>query len=140
MVCRNRCLLDSPHERILTTMATETTVKPVVSLIKMALLLPSPTNPRKTFDDASLKELAESLKQQGMLSPMLVRPVKDKFEIVCGERRYRAAKLATFREAPCYVRKDLTDEQVVEMQITENLHREDVHPIEEMESYQLLMK
>ena len=121
--------------------------------IAIALLYPSPTNPRKRFDEAKLNELAESIKTQGVLQPLLVRqistpsgwpfPSKEKelprYEIVAGERRYRAAKLAGLAEVPCFVR-DLTDVQVLHAQVIENLQRDDLHPLEEAEGYEKLIE
>ncbi|OGT03327.1 MAG: hypothetical protein A2143_08145 [Gallionellales bacterium RBG_16_57_15] len=175
----------------------------VTNLIALDLLSPSPTNPRKRFNEAKLNELAESIKTQGMLQPLLVReigtaPAKrpaaawpfpepytlaDKlyaerihagqaempadidsknmagvkvalaeikknqnreqsathYEIVAGERRYRAAKLAGLTELPCFVR-ELTDLQVLHAQVIENLQRDDLHPLEEAEGYQRLIE
>ncbi|MFA6015863.1 MAG: ParB/RepB/Spo0J family partition protein [Gallionellaceae bacterium] len=118
-------------------------------------LFPSPTNPRKRFDDGKLKELADSIKSQGVLQPILVRAISAapkktdswpfpvgpyaKFEVVAGERRYRAAKLAGLIEMPCFVR-ELTDLQVLHAQVIENLQRDDLHPLEEADGYAKLMK
>jgi ParB/RepB/Spo0J family partition protein len=107
----------------------------------------SPTNPRKHFNEAQLAELAESIKQQGVAQPILVRPIpKDEraapplhFEIVAGERRYRASKLAGMPSIPAIVR-ELDDAQALEIQVVENLQRADLHPLEEAEGYELLMK
>lgn len=108
----------------------------------------SKTNPRQHFDPAALQKLADSIRSVGVLEPLLVRPTKrnkkgqspnyDSYEVVAGARRYRAGKLAEVAELPCIVR-ELTDQQALEIQIVENLQREDVHPLEEGEGYKTLL-
>ena len=105
--------------------------------IPIGAIQPSPRNPRKTFDEADLKELADNIKQQGLLQPITVRPMLDGcYEIVCGERRYRAWCLLVKDggqvsvEIPSIVR-EMTDEQAFDAMITENLQRKDVDPMEE---------
>ncbi len=91
----------------------------------------SRTNPRKTFDETDLQELSASITEKGVLQPILVRPFKkDKFEIIAGERRYRASKLAGLETIPAIIR-EMSDEEALEVQIIENLQRKDVHPMEE---------
>lgn len=110
--------------------------------VPLALLHPSPTNPRKTFDPVKLDELAASIRGKDILEPLLCRPHPKKaeeFEIVAGERRYRAAKLAEIETAPCII-KPLSDIEVLEIQTIENLQRDDVHPLEEADGYAALMK
>lgn len=111
-------------------------------LIPRANLIVSPTNPRKHFPEVSLNELAASLKAAGIIEPLVVRPVdipgNEMYEIVCGERRYRAATIAEIDQLPCMVR-ELTDDQVFDIQITENLQREDVNPLDEAEAYMTLV-
>jgi ParB/RepB/Spo0J family partition protein len=97
----------------------------------------SSTNPRRRIDKDSIESLADSIRTQDIIEPLVVRAVGNKYEIVCGERRYRAAKVAKLNELPCLVR-ELTDEQVLDIQIHENLHREDVHPMDEAYGYQFL--
>ncbi|MEP6789329.1 MAG: ParB/RepB/Spo0J family partition protein, partial [Acidobacteriota bacterium] len=99
--------------------------QPDYKLIAVEELQTSPTNPRRRINEQTIQSLAESIRTQGVLEPLIVRKADEKYEIVCGERRYRAAKVATISELPCLVR-DLTDEQVLDIQIHENLHREDV--------------
>lgn len=103
-------------------------------LVPLELIVPSPTNPRKHFGQHELEELAENIKAMGVLSPILIRPLADGYEIVAGERRYRASQLAKLAEIPCRI-KDLTDEQAYEIQITENLQREDISPLEEADAF-----
>jgi ParB/RepB/Spo0J family partition protein len=101
----------------------------------------SPTNPRKHFDPQALDELAASLREHGVMSPLLVRPAVGEaraYEIVAGARRYRAAKLAQLQTVPALIR-DLTDKQVVELQLIENLQRKDLHELEEAEGFKLLV-
>jgi ParB family chromosome partitioning protein len=110
---------------------------PDYRLIPWKDLQTSPTNPRRRIDDTTIESLAASIKSQDILEPLIVREKGKKYEIVCGERRYRAAKIAEVGELPCLVR-ELTDEQVLDIQIHENLHREDVHPMDEAYGYQFL--
>ena len=107
--------------------------------LSLSLLSESETNPRRYFDESSLKELAETIRSQGVLSPLLVRP-KDEasFEIVFGARRYRAAQMAEVATVPVRI-KYMTDAEVLEAQLIENLQRRDVHPMEEAEGYKRLL-
>ncbi|WP_310560380.1 ParB/RepB/Spo0J family partition protein [Flavobacterium sp.] len=104
----------------------------------------SKTNPRKHFDENALKELSQSIKEHGILQPVLVRPTNDKeegfeqFELVCGERRYRAALLAGLEDIPVNIRV-LTDDEAFELQIVENLERKDVHPIDEADAFKKML-
>ncbi len=102
-------------------------------------LTESPNNPRKSFDEASLNELAESIKTQGILAPLVVRPVDHHFEIVAGARRYRAAQRAGLETAPVRI-VELTDAQALETSIVENLQRRDVHPLDEAQGFAALMR
>lgn len=109
------------------------------ALVALANLQPGGYNPRKNFDEASLAELSESIRQQGVLQPVGVRPIADnRFEIVFGERRYRAALMAGLEEIPAIV-MEISDETAEEMAVTENLQRKDVTPIEEANAYQKLI-
>lgn len=112
----------------------------VHQIIPIALLDPSPTNPRKTFDKVTLAELGESVKDKGILQPIIARPKPvGRFEIVAGERRWRAAGIAKLADIPAMVR-DYTDKEVAEIQTIENVQREDLHPLEEAEGYDQLVK
>jgi ParB family chromosome partitioning protein len=107
--------------------------------LPLALLIESKTNPRRTFEDDSLKELAESIRTQGILSPLLVRPITEQgFEIVFGARRYRAAQMAEAATVPVRI-KNLTDAEALEAQLIENLQRRDVHPMEEANGFRALL-
>ncbi len=108
--------------------------------LPLAVLTESATNPRRTFEDAALKELAESIRSQGVLSPLLVRPLNERsFEIVFGARRYRAAQIAEAATVPVRIAK-LTDAQALEAQLVENLVRRDVHPMEEAQGFAALLR
>lgn len=107
--------------------------------LPLASLVESPTNPRKTFDDQALRELAQSIEAQGLLQPILVRPLIERYEVVCGARRFRACALAGLTEVDCRV-VDMTDAQVIDAQIVENLQRQDVHPLEEAACIKGLLK
>ncbi len=107
------------------------------SELDLALIDPSPTQPRRVFDEAALKELADDIKTHGVLQDVLVRPSpakKGRFELVFGERRCRASKLADLKTIPAKVR-NLTDAEVIEIQIVENAKRSDIHPLEEADAY-----
>ena len=99
---------------------------------------PNREQPRKNFDEDSLIELAESIKQFGLLQPILVQDRKTYFEIVAGERRWRAAKIAGLKEVPVIVR-NLTEQEIVEISLIENIQRENLNPIEEAMAYKRLL-
>lgn len=113
------------------------TANAALDVINIRKIKPSKTNPRKNFDKTAHEELTESVKKHGVLQPILVRPNGDLFEIVAGERRYRAAVAADLEEIPVNIR-DLSDEEMLEVQIVENLQRQDLHPLEEAEGYRQL--
>ncbi|SFK11188.1 chromosome partitioning protein, ParB family [Halobacillus dabanensis] len=100
---------------------------------------PNPYQPREQFDDETLAELAQSIEKHGILQPLIVRGSIKGFEIVVGERRFRAAQKAGLAQVPAIV-KELTDEEMMELALLENLQREDLTPIEEARSYEKLMK
>ena len=100
---------------------------------------PNRNQPRREFDEEALSELAESIAQHGVLQPILVRPVGTEFyQIVAGERRWRASRMAGLREVPVVIR-ELTDNEVMEIALIENLQREDLSPVEEAKGYKALM-
>ena len=107
-------------------------------MVKLSKVEPNREQPRKNFDEDSLQELAESLKQFGMLQPILVQNRGDYYEIIAGERRWRAAKIAGLKEVPVIVR-ELTDQEIVEISLIENIQREDLNPIEEAQAYKKLL-
>lgn len=107
-------------------------------MVKLSKVEPNREQPRKNFDEDSLQELAESLKQFGMLQPILVQNRGDYYEIIAGERRWRAAKIAGLKKVPVIVR-ELTDQEIVEISLIENIQREDLNPIEEAQAYKRLL-
>lgn len=110
-----------------------------LATIPLTDISPSATNPRKHFDETAMAELVASVQAHGIIQPILVRPVTGAgFELVAGERRYRAAKAAKLKTIPAIVR-ELTDLQALELQVVENLKRADLHPLEEAEGYERLM-
>jgi ParB family chromosome partitioning protein len=115
-----------------------TTAAPTFQVLPLAKLHESKLNPRKTFPPAGLEELAASIRKVGILQPLTVRPNGTGFEIGAGHRRARAAKLAQLTEVPCVV-KPMTDLEFLELLVTENLQREDLHPLEQAEGYRTLM-
>jgi len=100
---------------------------------------PNPYQPRKHFNDESLKELSESIKEHGIIQPIIVRKLKNSFEIVAGERRWRASKMAGLKEIPAII-KEFDDQQVMEIALIENLQREDINPIDEAKAYKALIE
>ncbi len=110
-----------------------------IKTLALTEVVPSPFNTRKHCDETKLKELAESIKQKGLIEPVVVRPLNGKFELVCGERRFRASKMAGLTDIVARVVK-LDDKEALEFQVIENLQREDIHPLEEAEGYESLMK
>ena len=108
------------------------------TLVKITMVEPNRDQPRKKFDEDALLELSESIKQFGLLQPILVQDKKDHYEIIAGERRWRASKLAGLKEVPVII-KDLTDQEIVEISLIENIQREDLNPIEEALAYKRLL-
>lgn len=113
--------------------------KDKVIMVKIAQVEPSRKQPRKQFDEDALLELAESIKQFGVLQPLLVQKKDDYYEIIAGERRWRASKLAGIKEIPVMV-KDFSDQEAVEISLIENIQRENLNPIEEAAAYKRLME
>ena len=119
---------------------TEAQEKPAAErLVKIFSVEPNLNQPRRHFDEDALMELSESIKQYGVLQPLLVSDKKDYFEIIAGERRWRAAKMAGLKEVPVVV-KEFTDQEIVEISLIENIQREDLNPIEEAMAYKRLME
>jgi ParB family transcriptional regulator, chromosome partitioning protein len=116
----------------------ETKEDEVIQEISIKELRPNPYQPRKTFKQETIDELKESILQHGILQPLIVRKSIKGYEIVVGERRYRAAKEAKLKTVPAVVR-DLTEQQMMEFALLENLQREDLTPIEEARAYQALI-
>ncbi len=108
------------------------------TIVKITKIEPNREQPRKNFDEDALQELADSIKQFGLLQPILVQDRKTYYEIIAGERRWRAAKLAGLKEVPVIIR-DYTDQEIVEISLIENIQREDLNPIEEALAYKRLL-
>ena len=108
-------------------------------IVKISSVEPNMDQPRKQFDEDALMELSESIKQYGVLHPLLVSDKKDYYEIIAGERRWRAAKLAGLTEIPVIV-KEFSEQELVEISLIENIQREDLNPIEEAMAYKRLME
>lgn len=108
------------------------------TLVKITKVEPNREQPRKNFDEDSLLELADSIKQFGLLQPILVQDRKEYYEIIAGERRWRAAKLAGLKEVPVII-KNLSEQEIVEISLIENIQREDLNPIEEAQAYKKLL-
>ena len=107
--------------------------------VKISSVIPNIDQPRKEFDDAALTELAESIKNFGIIQPLLVQKKGKYYEIIAGERRWRAAKLAGLKKVPVIVR-EYTTQQVMEISLIENIQREDLNPIEEAVAYKKLIE
>jgi ParB family chromosome partitioning protein len=102
------------------------------------LLYPADTQPRKVFREEKMNELAQSIKANGIIQPIVARRDGERFQIIAGERRWRAAQLAGLRKIPCLVR-EVTDENILEISLIENIQREDLNPIEEATAYKRLL-
>lgn len=126
-------------EKSTTTKKKSTKKETPDTMVKLSLVEPNREQPRKHFDEDGLLELAESIKQYGILQPLLVQEKSGYYEIIAGERRWRAAKLAGLKEIPVIVR-NLTEQQIVEISLIENIQREDLNPIEEAQAFRRLME
>ena len=109
------------------------------TFININSIEPNNTQPRKDFDEDSLQELANSIKQHGIIQPLIVQKKEEHYEIIAGERRWRAARLAGEKQVPVII-KEYTDQEVLEIALIENLQREDLNPIEEANAYQRLIE
>lgn len=108
------------------------------AVLSISEIVRNPNQPRKTFDEDKLAELADSIRQNGVLQPILVRRKGQKYEIIAGERRYQASKLAGLKEIPAVVR-EIDDDKVFQLALIENLQRSDLSPIEEAKGYKQLL-
>jgi ParB family chromosome partitioning protein len=125
------------EEPVAPTAATPPSTKAIQS-IEVALIQPHPEQPRRHFDDGALQELAESIAKRGVIQPIIVRPHGGGFQIVAGERRWRAAQRAQLHRIPAIVR-DFDEAETLEIALIENIQREDLNPIEEAEAYRKLI-
>lgn len=118
--------------------ATAETGSEPEATIEISKITRNPNQPRKNFDETALQELADSIKHNGVLQPILVRRIGSKYQIVAGERRYQASKLAGLKEIPAVVR-DIDDKEVFQLALIENLQRSDLSPMEEAKGYRQLI-
>ena len=121
-----------------TKSTTEQSVVKGETIVKISKVEPNREQPRKKFDEDALLELSESIKMYGVLQPLLVSDKKDYYEIVAGERRWRAAKMAGLKEIPVVI-KEFSDQEIVEISLIENIQREDLNPVEEAMAYKRLI-
>lgn len=124
-------------EALISEATAETGSEPEAT-IEISKITRNPNQPRKNFDETALQELADSIRQNGVLQPILVRKVGGKYQIVAGERRYQASKLAGLKEIPAVVR-DIDDKEVFQLALIENLQRSDLSPMEEAKGYRQLI-
>ena len=124
-------------EEVKTVVKTEE--KAAETMVKITKIEPNREQPRKNFDEAALNELAESIKHYGLISPILVQEKKGRYEIIAGERRWRAAKIAGLKEVPVIIR-EYTEREIAEIALIENVQREDLNPIEEAMGYKRLIE
>lgn len=122
-----------------TTKKTVPESKPAEQFLPINKVEPNRDQPRKVFDEDALNELAESIRIYGVLQPLLVQKEKDYYRIIAGERRWRAAKIAGLKKVPVII-KELSEKEILEISLIENLQREDLNPIEEAEGYQRLLQ
>ena len=130
-----------PESKKNITVATDTkedVVQKAETVVKITKVEPNREQPRKNFDEDALQELADSIKQFGLLQPILVQDRGDYYEIIAGERRWRAAKLAGLKEIPVII-KNYSNQEIVEISLIENIQREDLNPIEEALAYKRLL-
>ena len=130
-------LIPEGKKPVSTNKPVEKEIKVGEQMIKITKIEPNREQPRKKFDEDALLELADSIKQFGVLQPLLVQKKGDYYEIIAGERRWRAAKLAGIKEVPVII-KDYTEKEIVEIALIENIQRENLNPIEEAIAYKRL--
>lgn len=123
---------------VATTQAEAADIRPRDQRLPVERLIPNPDQPRRHFDETALAELAASIKEKGVIQPLIVRAKGDMFEIVAGERRWRAAQRAQVHDVPVVIR-DFTDTEVLEIAIIENIQRADLNPVEEAAGYRALI-
>ncbi len=114
-----------------------------LKMIPIEFIKPGPWQPRKIFDKIELESLSSSIKNQGIIQPVILKPVKnsnDEYFLIAGERRWRACQLAKIHEIPAIIRDDIDDQKVAELSLVENIQRSELNPIEEAEGYQTLLK
>lgn len=134
-------VVEEPVEKIVEKIVEVEKVveKPVEQLMRIDEIEPNQLQPRKNFDEDALQELSESIKQFGLIQPIIVKNKGKYYEIVAGERRWRAARIAGLKEVPVII-KEYSEKESMEIAIVENLQREDLNPIEEAQAYQKLIE
>jgi len=130
---------EKPVEKIVEKIVEKVVEKQVDSRLKIDEIEPNRLQPRKNFDEDALQELSESIKQFGLIQPIVVKKKDNYYEIVAGERRWRAARIAGLKEVPVVI-KEYDDKESMEIAIVENLQREDLNPIEEAQAYRQLIE
>lgn len=131
--------VSGPKNTAKTKEVVKEVVKEVEKTLKISQIEPNREQPRKQFDEDALQELADSIKQFGVIQPLIVTKRKDYYELIAGERRWRASRLAGLTEVPVIVR-DYTDQEIVEIALIENIQRENLNPIEEAFAYKRLLE
>ncbi|MEZ5082071.1 MAG: ParB/RepB/Spo0J family partition protein [Bacteroidales bacterium] len=133
-------ILESPETDITSSDISGNYVVGAIANLALEKIEANPFQPRDRFEEVSLKELARSIKEQGIIQPVTIRKLGyDKYQLISGERRFKAAKLAGLKEIPCYIRV-ANDQQMLELALIENIHRKDLNPIEIAISYRRLME
>ena len=133
-----KVIIEKPVEKIVEKVVEKIVEKPIELKLKIDEIEPNRLQPRKKFDEDTLQELSESIKQFGLIHPIIVKKKDTYYEIIAGERRWRAARMAGLDEIPVIV-KEYTDKESMEIAIVENLQREDLNPIEEAQAYRCLI-
>lgn len=133
--------VSSPKEKIVEKIVEKEVIvkEPAEIVVNINSVEPNREQPRKIFEEDALEELADSIRQYGVLQPLLVQKRDGYYEIIAGERRWRAAKKAGIKEVPVVIR-DYSEQEIVEIALIENIQREDLNPIEEAQAYQKLVK
>ena len=131
--------IEKPKEKVVEKIVEKVIEKKVETMVRVADIEPNKSQPRKNFDEDALQELADSIKQFGVIQPLVVQKREGYYELIAGERRWRAAKLAGVKEVPVVI-KEYSDREVMEVAIIENIQREDLNPIEEALAYKRLLK
>ena len=132
-------IVEKPVEKIVEKPVEKIVEKPIEQTLKLNLIEPNSEQPRKNFDEESLQELADSIKQYGILQPLIVQKKGNHYEIIAGERRWRAAKLAGVTDVPVLIR-EYDKQQTMEIALIENVQRADLNPIEEAQAFQQLIQ
>lgn len=114
-------------------------LKPGVSELKITQIEPNVNQPRKNFDNEKIEELAESIKENGVVQPIIVVKSGESYKIIAGERRWRAARVAGLKKVPVIIRNDISDSKVLELALIENIQRQDLNPLEEANAFQTLI-